>query len=98
MAVGEGSAENSEAMLVADVETPPPFVSFSIDSKRYYKFIGEALMQESEAEGEESQPLALRTAMRDVMVSSGDLYERVSIDVHLTECGVEIGSRMTLSD
>ena len=98
MAVGEGSAENSEAMLVADVETPPPFVSFSIDSKRYYKFIGEALMQESEAEGEESQPLAMRTAMRDVMVSSGELYERVSVNVHLTKRGVEIGSRMTLSD
>ena len=98
VAVGEGSAENSEAMLVADVETPPPFVSFSMDSKRYYDFIGDALMQKDEAEDGESEPLALRTAMRDVMVSSGDLYERVSINVHLTERGVEIGSRMTLSD
>jgi hypothetical protein len=94
MAMGAGSAENSEAMLAADVATPPPFVSFSMDSKRYYDFIGEALMQE----GEDSEPLALRTAMRDVMVSSGELYERVSINVHLTKRGVEIGSRMTLSD
>lgn len=94
MAMGAGSAENSEAMLAADVATSPPFVSLSIDSKRYYDFIGEALMQE----GEDSEPLALRTAMRDVMVSSGELYERVSINVHLTKRGVEIGSRMTLSD
>lgn len=98
VAMGEGSAENSEAMLVADVEMPPPFVSFSMDSKRYYDFIGDALMQENETEDGESEPLALRTAMRDVMVSSGALYERVSVNVHLTERGVEIGSRMTLSD
>ena len=98
LAMGEGSAEHSEAMLVADVEMPPPFVSFSMDSKRYYDFIGDALMQENETEDGESEPLALRTAMRDVMVSSGELYERVSVNVHLTERGVEIGSRMTLSD
>jgi hypothetical protein len=98
VAMGEGSAENSEAMLVADVEMPPPFVSFSMDSKRYYDFVGDALMQENETEDGESEPLALRTAMRDVMVSSGELYERVSVNVHLTERGVEIGSRMTLSD
>ena len=98
VAMGEGSAENSEAMLVADVEMPPPFVSFSMDSKRYYDFVGDALMQENETEDGESEPLALRTAMRDVMVSSGALYERVSVNVHLTERGVEIGSRMTLSD
>ena len=98
VAMGEGSAENSEAMLVADVEMPPPFVSFSMDSKRYYDFVGDALMQENETEDGESEPLALRTAMRDVMVSSGELYERVSVKVHLTERGVEIGSRMTLSD
>jgi hypothetical protein len=98
VAVGEGSAESSEAMLVADVETPPPFVSFSMDSKRYFDFLGDAIMQGGEPGDSEPTPLALRTAMRDVMVSSGDLYERVSIDVHLTERGVEIGSRMTLSD
>ena len=98
VAVGEGSAENSEAMLVADAETPPPFVSFSMDSKRYYEFIGDALMQEHESKDGESEPLAVRTAMRDVMISSGDLYERVSINVHLTKRGVEIGSRMTISD
>ena len=56
--------------------------------------MGEALMQE----GEDAEPLALRTAMRDVMVSSGELYERVSINVHLTKRGVENGSRKTLSD
>ena len=98
VAVGEGSAENAEAMLVADAETPPPFVSVSMDSKRYYEFIGDALMQEHESKDGESEPLAVRTAMRDVMISSGDLYERVSINVHLTKRGVEIDSRMTLSD
>ena len=98
LAMGGGSADTSEAMLVADVKTPPPFVSFSMDSKRYYEFIGATLMQEYESEGGESEPLALRTAMRDVMVSSGELYERMAINVHLTKRGVEIGSRMTLSD
>jgi len=98
VAVGEGSAESSEAMLTANAETPPPFVSFSMDSKRYYEFIGEAFMQDEETEDGEPQPLAIRTAMRDVMVSSGELYERVSANVHRTERGIEIDSRMTLSD
>lgn len=98
VSLGEGSDERAEAMLVADGETPPPFVSVSMDSKRYYEFVGEAMMQEDASEDGEPQPLAIRTALRDVMISSGELYERVSFNVHLTERGVEIDSRMTFSD
>jgi hypothetical protein len=43
-------------------------------------------------------PEAMRTAMRDAMVSSGDMYERMAINVHLTKRGIEMSSRMTLAE
>ena len=40
----------------------------------------------------------MRTALRDAMVSSGEMYERMAFNVHLTERGVEVDTRMTLTD
>ena len=55
-------------------------------------------MQQEETEESEPMPPEMRNAIRDIMVSSGDIYERMSVNVHLTERGIEIGSRMTLSN
>ncbi|MDJ0750379.1 MAG: hypothetical protein QNJ11_12910 [Woeseiaceae bacterium] len=100
ISLGEGSERNAEAMLQADVAESKPFVSMSMDAAKYYELIGEVMMeqeQEHDEEGEEV-PLAVRTAMRDIMVLNGSLYERMLMNVHLTERGVEIDSRMTLAD
>ena len=35
ISVGAGADEKAESMLAADVESPVPFISFSMDSKRY---------------------------------------------------------------
>jgi len=43
-------------------------------------------------------PLALRAAIRDAVVSSGEMYERMAFNVHFTDRGVEVNSRMTLAD
>ena len=98
VSLGDGADENAEAMLTADVVKSKPFISMAFDAKRYYEFIAEASMQEDETEEGEKVPLAMRTAIRDVMVSSGDVYERIAIDVHLTDRGIEVGSRMTLAN
>jgi len=98
VSLGEGSEQNVEAMLEADVDESKPFVSMSMDAAKYYEFVGEAMMAEEQDEEGEDVPLAMRTAMRDIMVSSGSLYERMLMNVHLTERGIEFDTRMTLVD
>jgi hypothetical protein len=98
VSIGAGADEKAEAMLEADVQSPMPFMSFSMDSKRYYEFISDAVMQQGETEDGEPMPPEMRNAIRDIMVSSGDIYERITVNVHLTERGIEIGSRITLSN
>ena len=98
VSMGEGADANAEAMLTADVATSKPLISAAFDARRYYKFVGEAMMDEEAAEGGEQMPLAMRVAMRDAMVSSGEMYERMAVNVHLTERGVEVNTSMTLAD
>jgi hypothetical protein len=98
VSIGAGAGEKAETMLEADVESPMPFMSFSMDAKRYYEFVGDAVMQQEESEESEPMPPEMRNAIRDIMVSSGDIYERMSVNVHLTERGIEVGSRITLGN
>ena len=98
VSLGEGSAQNAEAMLQADVAESKPFVSMSMDAAKYYEFIGDVMIEQEQDEEGEEVPLAVRSAMRDIMVSTGDVYERMLMNVHLTERGVEIDTRMTLTD
>jgi hypothetical protein len=97
IAVGEDAAREAESMLAAKVPDSAPLVSFSMDARRYYEFIGESLMRAEETEGEEPLSLEMRTALRDLVQASGEIYDRVAMSVHLTERGIEIGSRVTLA-
>lgn len=98
VSIGDGAENNSAEMLVADSANPAPFLSMSMDSARYYAMIGEAMANENvDVEGEE-MPKAVREAMRDVMQLSGNIYERMNLDVRFTGRGVEIDGRMHLSD
>lgn len=98
VSVGAGAEAEAESMLNADVAESSPFISVSFDAKRYYEFIGETTMAEDASDEGEPVPLAMRTALRDAMVSSGDVYERMAVNVHLTKRGIEFDSRMTLVD
>jgi len=98
IALGEGAEGEAEALLNADVSVSRPFMSMSMDAKKYYEFVGEAVMKDDDDEEGEPMPEAMRAAVRDAMVASGDLYERIAVNVHLTERGVEVSSRLTLSD
>jgi hypothetical protein len=99
VSLGAGAESNSANMLVADSPDPAPFMSISMDSARYYSMVGEAMSKAQPADEEgEQMPEAIRSAMRDIMVLSGSLYDRMSIDVRFTERGIEIGGLMKLSD
>jgi len=98
VSMGEGAPDAAEAMLNADLSGSMPFMSFSMDAKKYYEFVGNAVMENDEDEEGEPMPEAMRTAMRDAMVSSGDMYERMAVNVHLTNRGIEMSSRMTLAE
>lgn len=73
-------------------------MSMAFDAKRYYEFIGQAAMEGGRSEGGEEVPPAMRAAIRDAMVSSGEMYERMAFNVLFTERGVELNTRMTLAD
>ncbi len=98
ISVGAGAESNAEDMLVAKSVEPAPLFSMSMDTARYYGFVGDAMMQAEPDEGEEEMPLAVRSAMRDAMTLMGNLYKRMRLDVRLTSRGIEMGSRLTLAE
>jgi hypothetical protein len=98
VSLGEGAEANVEAMLKAEVADEKPFMSMAFDARRYYEFIGQAAMEGDDSDDGEAVPLALRAAIRDAMVSSGEMYDRMAFDVHFTDRGIEVNSRLTLAD
>ena len=98
VSLGEGAETNSADMLVAKSVKPTPIMSMNMDSARYYSMIGDAMSQETPGDSESEMPQAIRDAMRDVMILSGSMYERMSVEVQLTDRGVEINGVMKLSD
>ncbi len=99
VSLGEGAESNSADMLVADGVEPAPFMSMNMDAARYYAMIGESMASESmETDGGEPMPKAVSKALSDLMVVSGSMYERMSVDVRFTGRGVEIDGRMLLSE
>ena len=98
ISLGEGAEAKSADMLVADSAEPAPFMSMDMDAARYYSMVGEAMSKEPASDAEDAMPKAVRDAIRDVMVLSGSMYERLSVEVQFTTRGVEINSVMKLSD
>ena len=98
ISLGESAETKSADMLIADSIEPAPFMSMNMDAARYYSLVGEAMSQEPASDEEEQMPKAIRDAVRDVMILSGSMYERMSVDVQFTARGVEINSVMKLSD
>lgn len=98
VAIGAGAEQVVEAMLIAEPPAVAPFASFAMDARRYYDVMGDAVMQAEPEEGEEPLPEELRSAIRDIMLSSAELYDRMTINVYFTERGIEVLSHMDLSD
>ena len=98
VSLGEGAESNSADMLVADSARPAPFMSMNMDSARYYSMISEAMSQKPTGEDENEMPEAIREAMREVMILSGSMYQRMAVEVQFTERGIEINGVVKLSD
>lgn len=98
VSVGEGSETMAAELLVAESKEPAPLFSMTMDTASYYGLIGDAMMHSEPKEGEEEMPLAVRTALKDVMTLMGQVYRRMSLDVTLTPKGIEMHSRLMLAD
>jgi hypothetical protein len=74
-------------------------MTFSMDARRYYEFVGNAVMEaEENDEGEEPLPEEVKKAIRDIMTASGSVYERMSTNVLLTKRGIEVDTSIKLVD
>jgi predicted sugar kinase len=80
-------------MLAAESEDPAPIVSLAGDAGRYYTMVGEAL---SESGAELSDETA--DSIRESMEALAKVYDRMRLDVHFTERGVELDVGMTFKD
>jgi hypothetical protein len=99
VSLGAGAETSSADMLVADSPDSAPFMSMSMDSARYYSMIGEAMGKEQlETDDGDQMPAAIRSAMQEIMVLSGSMYDRMSVEIRFTERGVEIDGLMKLSE
>ncbi len=98
VSIGDGAEMNSAEMLVADSSSPTPFMSMNIDTARYYELIGDAMQSDLSDDEGKDMPVAIRNAMREVMLLTGGMYERMNIDVQFTKRGVEMNGLVTMSD
>ena len=97
ISIGDGAESQLGAMLSADATDSGTFFAFSMDASRYYQFLGEAIAQ-SEPDDENPMTPEFRDAMQDVMLAGADVYDRMSIDMRLTDQGIVIDSTLTLSE
>lgn len=93
VATGDDSGGRIESMLIAESEDPAPILSLAGDAGRYYTMVGES-MSESGAE------LSAETAesVRESMEALAKVYDRMRLNVHFTERGVEFDVGMTFKD
>jgi hypothetical protein len=97
ISVGENAAADLGALLGADASDPSPFLSFSMDSARYYGFLGDAMAAGAQ-DGEDAPSPEMRAALKDSMLAIADMYDRMSGDIRFTDRGVEMDSTVTLQD
>jgi hypothetical protein len=95
--IGENAEQALEDMLAVKSDEAGPFMSFSMDAARYYSFIGDAIAA-AEQDDEDAPPPEIQAAVNDMMDIISKLYDRMSIDVDLTERGIELNSSVTLKD
>jgi len=98
VSIGRDAERNAAGMLSARNTAPPPFMSVSMDPGQYYAILGEAMMQDREAGAGKPLPVPIRAALRDAMVSSGSIYDRLSVVVRLTPRGIELTGGVTIKD
>jgi len=95
VSTGQGAAARITRLLEADRAATPPFVALAGDVGRYYETIAGAML-ERDAAGELS-PEA-RMAIADSLRSLAAVYDRLHVNVLLTERGIRLDAAMTFKD
>ncbi|HEX2138452.1 MAG TPA: hypothetical protein VHG33_01950 [Woeseiaceae bacterium] len=100
LSVGSGSEAGLTEMLKASAPQPAPFMSMDMDAARYYGFLGDAMAGNltTSDDPDEAQAAEMVQATSGMMKAFEKLFSRVSFDVQFTERGIEIPSRMSLSE
>jgi hypothetical protein len=102
LAVGDKAESRLTEMLAASAGNPPPFLSMNMDAARYYDLVADAMMVENDDEQEniDSSKMSpeFNEKIGDVVKELGKLMDRISVDIHLTEKGIEIPTTVTLAE
>ncbi|MDH3274358.1 MAG: hypothetical protein OEM64_07280 [Gammaproteobacteria bacterium] len=96
--LGDDAEKDLQKMLAAEAKEPAPLMSFSMDAARYYSFIGDAVAMAEQDDDGKAPPPEIQAAVNDIMDVISELYDRMSVDVDLTERGIELESSVTLKD
>lgn len=99
VSMGDEAKTRVTEVLASDAVEPPPIISASVDASTYYELIAQSVMVEPDEEGAEnalSEPA--RISLRDAMLKVGEMYDRMLVDVRFTARGIEMDSKVTLSD
>ncbi len=97
ISVGDGTESRLGDMLTADTADNGTLFSFSMDAGRYYAFAGEAI---AEAQGDDDNQMspAVQEATQEIMLAMADMFDRMSVNVRLTEDGIVMEGVETLSE
>jgi hypothetical protein len=101
LAVGDNAESRLTEILAASAGDPPPFLSVKMDAARYYDLVADSMMVENPDEQENVDPSEMppefRNAISGVIKELGKLIDRISVDILLTEKGVEMPATVTLA-
>ncbi len=94
VSMGANAESRITDLMTASKQDPSPLLFIAGDAGKYYDMVGESMMQ---GDGDELSPAA-REAVRDSLVSLGEVYDRMQFDVRLTERGVEVETELSFKD
>jgi hypothetical protein len=97
LSIGDGAETELGTMLSAKAQDNGTVFSFSMDARRYYRFIAEA-MEIQEADDDAPMSPEFQQAMKEIMLAIADIYDRMSADVRFTDDGIVIDSVVSLGD
>ena len=97
MSVGAGAELKLGDRLTADAADNGTLFSFGMDAGRYYEFTGEAIAQ---AQNDDDNPMTpeMQQATMEIMLAMADMFDRMSVDIRLTQDGIVMDGVETLAE
>jgi hypothetical protein len=97
ISVGDAAETKLADMLTAEATDNGTFLSFSMDAGRYYAFAGEA-MAAAQDDDDSSMTPAMQQASREILSAMSDMFDRMSVNIRLTEDGIVMEGVETLAE